>query len=284
MSQRRWRPPKQGWDDDFTGTSARALKAPRGPVDEELLALQAAWAPGRPRRRKPELGTALATYDADLVWRADDRRSDVRSGGLNYDAPLMLEGLRRYERRGARPRSPGGDGGGDDDACFAYFEKKWDYIYAFVDRERARERREALDRARRAARGAAAAADDDFGAPFAGARPADDEDRLAVASLPDAPRAPRPRKATTWAALEAKLAAGAAVAVADVPWPLATDRIVDARAPAAARKDQWRAALRRFHPDKFQRVLAAAAPGDRSRILERCKAVTRRIIDERALL
>ena len=53
---------------------------------------------------------------------------------------------------------------------------------------------------------------------------------------------------------------------------------------AAARKDQWRAALRRFHPDKFQRVLAAAAPGDRSRILERCKAVTRRIIDERALL
>ena len=38
------------------------------------------------------------------------------------------------------------------------------------------------------------------------------------------------------------------------------------------------------YPDKFQRVLAAAAPGDRSRILERCKAVTRRIIDERALL
>ena len=307
---RRWRPPKQGWDDDFAGVeAAKAVTTRRrAPVDEELLSLQAAWTPGVPKVRKPQSssGMALALADPTLVHGTDRHRSAVRSGGLNYDAQLMLRGIETYDRLRTRTRRPRGEevaleDGDEDDvaAAFTYFESKWEFIYAFVDREKDREAREA--EARRKRRATEAAHEAFFGVPFASApgeaarqaeadrRRAEEErrERRAVEDLPAFPRlgsaAPPNRVAkTSWSALEAKLHAGATLAFDDIPWPAPCERLVDPRASPASRKRDWRAALRRWHPDKFSRILERAAPTERSRILERCKQVTRQIIAEKS--
>mmetsp|Transcript_47992 Transcript_47992/g.133884 ORF Transcript_47992/g.133884 Transcript_47992/m.133884 type:complete len:326 (-) Transcript_47992:269-1246(-) len=92
-----------------------------------------------------------------------------------------------------------------------------------------------------------------------------------------------------WAAFERRVAdeataaRGATLGCADVPWPtslptisgiLPTDKSKD-------RKRKLREAVLRWHPDKWMPILAHIREADRQEVMERVKAVTRRILDER---
>mmetsp|Transcript_148031 Transcript_148031/g.258170 ORF Transcript_148031/g.258170 Transcript_148031/m.258170 type:complete len:333 (+) Transcript_148031:33-1031(+) len=89
-----------------------------------------------------------------------------------------------------------------------------------------------------------------------------------------------------WAAFEKQVAAGVqGLRFLDVPWPVSLPTVsgVEPRENLDARKRKLRAALVRWHPDKWSKVLDCIHEADRGQVVERVKEVTRRIIDEKKL-
>lgn len=87
-----------------------------------------------------------------------------------------------------------------------------------------------------------------------------------------------------WARFEERITAGGKdLRLLDVPWPLslATVSGVSACESLAARKTKLRAALKRWHPDKWSKLLDCIHESDRAKVVEKVKEVTRKIIDEK---
>lgn len=88
-----------------------------------------------------------------------------------------------------------------------------------------------------------------------------------------------------WSKFERAVDAGKPIRCADVPWPTALPTVsgVSAGDNAAERKKMLRAALVRWHPDKWGSIFALVCEEDSQIVMEKVKEVTRRIIDERKL-
>jgi len=88
-----------------------------------------------------------------------------------------------------------------------------------------------------------------------------------------------------WARFEQRASAAGArdLRLVDVPWPtsLTTVSGVSAGESLDARKRKLRAALVRWHPDKWGKLLECIHESDRAKVVERIKEVTRRIIEEK---
>lgn len=87
-----------------------------------------------------------------------------------------------------------------------------------------------------------------------------------------------------WASFEKQVAASVqGMRLLDVPWPssLPTVSGVEAQESLEVRKRKLRAALVRWHPDKWSRILECIHETDRGQVVERVKEVTRRIIQEK---
>jgi hypothetical protein len=87
-----------------------------------------------------------------------------------------------------------------------------------------------------------------------------------------------------WSQFEQRAKAGeTSLQFADVPWPtsLATVSGVNACESLDARKQKLRAALVRWHPDKWGKLLDSICEAERPRVVEKVKEVTRRIIEEK---
>lgn len=91
-----------------------------------------------------------------------------------------------------------------------------------------------------------------------------------------------------WMALEARLEAADSrpIRFADVPWPEGSASITGVlpsdAAPVAKRK--LTAALRRWHPDKWRRIVDRVPEAERARVMERVKTVAQRLLEEKARL
>lgn len=91
---------------------------------------------------------------------------------------------------------------------------------------------------------------------------------------------------TAWKLFEDGLKGqGGDVGAADVPWPagLASVSGVQAADSAKERKQKLRAAVLRWHPDKWMCVLQRVRPEERADVMARVQEVTRRILAERKL-
>lgn len=87
-----------------------------------------------------------------------------------------------------------------------------------------------------------------------------------------------------WEAVEAKVQAGAALHSADIPWPGGLPSVAGI-APGdgpADKKRKLRAALLRWHPDKWHTYLEKVVPNEREDVLSRVKDVTLRLLEEKA--
>lgn len=87
-----------------------------------------------------------------------------------------------------------------------------------------------------------------------------------------------------WTRFEERITAGGKdLQLLDVPWPLslATVSGVSACESLAVRKTKLRAALKRWHPDKWSKLLDCIHENDRAKVVEKVKEVTRKIIDEK---
>lgn len=87
-----------------------------------------------------------------------------------------------------------------------------------------------------------------------------------------------------WTRFEQRVSTGARdLRLIDVPWPtsLVTVSGVSAGESLDVRKRKLRAALVRWHPDKWSKVLDCIHESDRATVVETVKAVTRRIIEEK---
>lgn len=69
----------------------------------------------------------------------------------------------------------------------------------------------------------------------------------------------------------------------DIPWPLGLPTVSGAVAgdTGADRKRKLRAALLRWHPDKWASILGRVKEADQALVAERVQEVTRRIIAEK---
>jgi len=95
-----------------------------------------------------------------------------------------------------------------------------------------------------------------------------------------APAVPPPHvPTTTWEDLDAKLAGEGELCLDDVPWPPPGRPILDLATGNA--KKVLRAALLRWHPDKFQKIIARIEPAGKAEALVRVQEVARRIIAEK---
>lgn len=115
-----------------------------------------------------------------------------------------------------------------------------------------------------------------------------------ASSVPRAASKPRPSTNfmsfedfdAAWAAFEKQVAAGAKdLRLADVPWPttLPTVSGVESKESLDVRKRKLRAALVRWHPDKWGKLMECIHEADRGQVVERVKEVTRRIITEKKM-
>lgn len=85
-----------------------------------------------------------------------------------------------------------------------------------------------------------------------------------------------------WGSFEQKASNGS-VRVTDVPWPTSlptVSGIADSDS-AAEKKKKLRAALMRWHPDKWGRIIDSVSKDEQSLVMERVKEVTQRILDEK---
>jgi len=105
------------------------------------------------------------------------------------------------------------------------------------------------------------------------------------------PPAATPRSQETheaaWGRLEAQLETGnSAIRFIDIPWPSSAGCITGVTpsdtAPMAKRK--LVGALRRWHPDKWRRILDRVPENERERVMERVKGVAQRLLEEKAKL
>lgn len=137
------------------------------------------------------------------------------------------------------------------------------------------------------------------GAPGAGAkapprRPPPRTDAMPPRPPQGAARAPARRFAdfaayeVAWAAFMAAAAGGAEspLRCADVPWPLELPTVsgIEPCDDPGQRKRKLRAALLRWHPDKWAPILERIAEAEQPNVLAKVEEVTRRIIDERTRL
>lgn len=86
-----------------------------------------------------------------------------------------------------------------------------------------------------------------------------------------------------WAAFEKKAALDGRLTFHDIPWPCSPLGAcgLGLRAGPAERKRKLRAALLRWHPDKWSPVLDRVWEEDRARVTERIKEVTCQILKEK---
>lgn len=71
--------------------------------------------------------------------------------------------------------------------------------------------------------------------------------------------------------------------LADIPWPLDLPTIsgVELHDASVERKRKLRAALLRWHPDKWAPLFSQVREADKAEVTERVKEVTRRILAEK---
>jgi len=87
-----------------------------------------------------------------------------------------------------------------------------------------------------------------------------------------------------WAKLEANMEAGHAVRFVDIPWPKAAIiGVVEDDSPGVAKR-KLTAALRRWHPDKWKRILDHVPQAEQQMVMERVKSVAQNLLDEKAKL
>lgn len=88
-----------------------------------------------------------------------------------------------------------------------------------------------------------------------------------------------------WARFEQRASALGArdLRLVDVPWPTSLTSVsgISASDSLDVRKRKLRAALVRWHPDKWHKLLECIHESDRTMVVEKVKEVTRRIIDEK---
>mmetsp|Transcript_75865 Transcript_75865/g.180238 ORF Transcript_75865/g.180238 Transcript_75865/m.180238 type:complete len:686 (-) Transcript_75865:39-2096(-) len=94
---------------------------------------------------------------------------------------------------------------------------------------------------------------------------------------------------SAWANLEALLETGSSqIRFSDIPWPSqAPSASITGVAPgdsAASVKRKLAVALRRWHPDKWRRILDHVPDDEQTRVMERVKAVAQRLLEEKAKL
>jgi hypothetical protein len=106
------------------------------------------------------------------------------------------------------------------------------------------------------------------------------QSRAPAAPAPAAPALISVSSTATWEELEAKLAGSGELCFVDVPWPLPGRPVLELAAGNNAKK-VLRAALLRWHPDKFQKILARIAPAGKAEAVAKVQEVTRRIIAEK---
>mmetsp|Transcript_4001 Transcript_4001/g.11364 ORF Transcript_4001/g.11364 Transcript_4001/m.11364 type:complete len:278 (-) Transcript_4001:144-977(-) len=90
-----------------------------------------------------------------------------------------------------------------------------------------------------------------------------------------------------WARLEASLESSALpIRFADIPWPEETACITGVLPgdAAAVAKPRLAAALRRWHPDKWRRILDRVPLEEQTQVTERVKSIAQRLLSEKAKL
>lgn len=107
-----------------------------------------------------------------------------------------------------------------------------------------------------------------------------------VAAAKDAHGAALPQQKLQpgWEDFEKKVSQAASLCLADVPWPKelpATVSEVSSADSLDERKRKLRKAVLRWHPDKWGRAIPLFGEAERAEVLERVKAVTRRILAEK---
>jgi len=88
-----------------------------------------------------------------------------------------------------------------------------------------------------------------------------------------------------WTAFEQKLSSPqkSPLRCSDIPWPSSLPSVSGAGAAdtPAEKKKKLRAALMRWHPDKWAPILEQVAEAERPQVMERVKEVTQRILEEK---
>lgn len=86
-----------------------------------------------------------------------------------------------------------------------------------------------------------------------------------------------------WSRFEQKSKDGQPISYADIPWPTSLSAVSGAAGTdeAGARKSKLRAALLRWHPDKWAPLLSRIRETDQASVTEKVKEVTRRILEEK---
>lgn len=91
-----------------------------------------------------------------------------------------------------------------------------------------------------------------------------------------------------WARLEARLERGQGpIRFADVPWPPEGAFGITGVRPSdavAQTKRRLAGALRRWHPDKWRRILDLVPEAEQARLMEQVKSIAQRLLDEKARL
>lgn len=86
-----------------------------------------------------------------------------------------------------------------------------------------------------------------------------------------------------WSAFGAEIRKGGCISFADVPWPVGLPAVsgVSADDNLRERRQKLKAAVLRWHPDKWSPVLARVREEERAAVMEKVQEVTRKILDER---
>eukprot|EP00927_Polykrikos_kofoidii_P034610 TRINITY_DN29332_c0_g1_i1.p1 TRINITY_DN29332_c0_g1~~TRINITY_DN29332_c0_g1_i1.p1 ORF type:complete len:649 (-),score=78.13 TRINITY_DN29332_c0_g1_i1:193-2049(-) len=102
-------------------------------------------------------------------------------------------------------------------------------------------------------------------------------------------RGVKEHSAPSWARLEEKLESGTElIRYSDIPWPASTvagslTGVVSGDSPGVVRR-KLAAALRRWHPDKWRRILDRVPEAEHARVMESVKTVAQRLLEEKAKL
>jgi len=86
-----------------------------------------------------------------------------------------------------------------------------------------------------------------------------------------------------WTSLEPKISGAKPLRCSDIPWPTSLKTVsgIEDSDSAADKKRKLRAALVRWHPDKWGRIMDAVQKDEQSLVMERVKEVTQRVLDEK---
>mmetsp|Transcript_20703 Transcript_20703/g.40479 ORF Transcript_20703/g.40479 Transcript_20703/m.40479 type:complete len:213 (+) Transcript_20703:641-1279(+) len=91
-----------------------------------------------------------------------------------------------------------------------------------------------------------------------------------------------------WSRLEGKLESStASIGFMDIPWPREATYGITGVHPGdqpVEAKRRLAAALRRWHPDKWRRILDRVPEAEQARVMERVKTIAQRLLDEKARL